>query len=353
MTSHWRDVERVLYAPNIHVGGGRTLMLPVLDRLAEDAKMGFVLDARLDVPSASRLRGPVYRVPPSVHGRWRVERYLRRISSASRHVLCLGSLPPMLANFGRTTVFIQNRYLVDEEAPMDGLPLAPRLRLAVERRWLRLGLDRVSSMVVQTPSMQALVLRNLGMRARILPLAPPLSAENERKDAAGYRYDFLYVASGEAHKNHRRLVQAWAHLAERGLFPCLCLTLDCSAYADLWDWICRMRARFGLKLHNLDSVGADAMAMAYRSSSALIYPSLFESFGLPLIEAVRFGLPVVAADKAYVYDVIEPSASFDPLSTRSMAEAVANVLKHGAPPSRMVTELLDAEDFLARLGFLA
>ena len=54
----------------------------------------------------------------------------------------------------------------------------------------------------------------------------------------------------------------------------------------------------------------------------MIYPSLFESFGLPLVEAQSFGLPVLAAERDYVRDVITPAESFDPESAVSIARAV-------------------------------
>lgn len=60
----------------------------------------------------------------------------------------------------------------------------------------------------------------------------------------------------------------------------------------------------------------------YGQSRAAIYPSLFESFGLPLLEAKEAGLPVLASERDYVRDVIEPNITFDPLSPLSIARAV-------------------------------
>ena len=59
---------------------------------------------------------------------------------------------------------------------------------------------------------------------------------------------------------------------------------------------------------------------------AIIYPSLGESFGLPLLEARLLNKPVIAADLSYVYDVIPPMEVFNPHSARSIAESVIRFL---------------------------
>ena len=64
------------------------------------------------------------------------------------------------------------------------------------------------------------------------------------------------------------------------------------------------------------------------------YPSLFEAYGLPLIEAQKLGLPVIAAELDYVRDLIDPVESFNPLSPRSISRSVKRFLniKEKRPP---------------------
>jgi glycosyltransferase involved in cell wall biosynthesis len=85
--------------------------------------------------------------------------------------------------------------------------------------------------------------------------------------------------------------------------------------------------------------GLDAQA------KALIFPSLFESFGLPLLEAAKAGLPILASERDYVRDVVKPVASFDPESALSIARAV---LRHqGLEVDPIMPE--DPARFIARL----
>ena len=54
----------------------------------------------------------------------------------------------------------------------------------------------------------------------------------------------------------------------------------------------------------------------------MIFPSLEESFGLPLIEAVDMGLDVISSDLDYVYEVINPSLTFNPNDAQSIADTI-------------------------------
>ena len=156
-------------------------------------------------------------------------------------------------------------------------------------------------------------------------------------------YDFVYVASGEPHKNHRKLIEAWRLLANEGLYPSLCLTLDEINFSDLCEFLKTMRKQYGLQISNLGSLPYKDILALYGKTGAAIYPSKFESFGLPLLEARQAGLSVLASELDYVRDVLDPEQSFDPESTTSIARAVKRYIgavEHALP-------LLDASQFMA------
>ena len=72
-------------------------------------------------------------------------------------------------------------------------------------------------------------------------------------------------------------------------------------------------------------------------ADALIYPSLFESFGMPIIEARSFNLPVLASELDYVRDLIDPEGSFDPNSPVSIARAVKRFMGHKTNKAHLTT----------------
>ena len=61
-------------------------------------------------------------------------------------------------------------------------------------------------------------------------------------------------------------------------------------------------------------------------SCLLIFPSFFESYGLPLVEANHYKLPVIASELDYVRDILDPVETFDPNSAKSISRSVKRFL---------------------------
>lgn len=327
----------IVHAPNIHQGGGRTLLSALLAAIDPPARVH--LDVRL--PSLPSLPPGVVveRFEASLAGRIVAERRLAGVALSDDHVLCFGNLPPLFPTRGRITVFLQNRYLVDPRG-VAALPLRARLRLRAERAWLQRCL-RGAEVIVQSTSMADAVFSALGCAARIIPFLPAASSAGEVFEES---FDFAYVASGEAHKNHATLIEAWRLLAEGGETPSLALTIDAAPDADLARQIARA-VEAGARIRCLGSLAPERVAALYKVSGALIYPSLIESFGLPLVEAREAGLPVLAAERDYVRDTIVPDQTFDPASPRSIARAVLRFLGRPERPAHGRT----AGEFIAAL----
>ncbi len=316
----------IIHAPNIHLGGGRTLLLALLSALKQPAVVQ--LDERLEPLPELDPRVRVIRVAPTLLGRLNAERRLQLFCIRGDILLCFGNLPPLFRSSAQVFVYLQNRYLIGSR-PLVGLPCSARLRIHIERLWLRLCL-RNATPLVQTETMSQEVREHFGRDACVLPFIsddrpPP-------KDRLAISYDYLYVASGEPHKNHRHLLQAWIILAKRGFRPSLCLTLDTQFDAELYEWVEKMVVRHDLHISN-NPLPPGQISKLYAQSKALIYPSLFESFGLPLLEARRAGIPVIAAERDYVRDVAAPVVSFDPESALSIARAVVRHLECDTEPS--------------------
>lgn len=337
----------LLHAPNVHQGGGRALLDTLLRSALGSPEVLAILDSRLALHSGFPSRQVVMQVPPTLWGRLRAERKLSALATADVTILCFGNLPPLFNCRGRILLFLQNRYLTGGLGA-SGFPWRTRLRILAERAWLRWRIGKVHQVVVQSPSMEREVARAFGVRSRVLAFVPE-AAGSPLAPAAGLdegrRFDFLYVASGEPHKNHKALLEAWALLAEQGIRPTLGITLDAGNCPELLGWIQRHVAVHGLKVENVGQMPPEGVDLLYRSAGALIYPSLGESLGLPLIEARGHGLPILAPEKDYVRDVVEPVQTFDPESPISIARAVRRFLETPELPP----EPLAPAEFLAAI----
>jgi glycosyltransferase involved in cell wall biosynthesis len=150
-----------------------------------------------------------------------------------------------------------------------------------------------------------------------------LAVDHERfspgADARGHF--LLYPANAWPHKNHARLFEAFARVrAER---PELRLVLTGAAHD-------RLSLLEGVESRG--HVSLDELVALYRTAAAVVYPSLYEGFGIPCVEAMACGCPVAASNVASLPEVCGDAAVyFDPLDPESIAEGIRTVLDR--PPS--------------------
>jgi glycosyltransferase involved in cell wall biosynthesis len=96
----------------------------------------------------------------------------------------------------------------------------------------------------------------------------------------------------------------------------------------------------------LTSVDDGMLATLYSRAEALIFPSFYEGFGLPILEAMTLGCPVVASDIAVAREVAGDTAFFvDPHDHSSVAHGVALALEQGKDEARIRAQMSRAERF--------
>jgi len=332
-------VSLFIQASNVHQGGGKALLLPLLMAVRQPCMV--YMDERLgDFPELDP-QVTVIRVKPTLSARLRAEWSLRNEARSGDLILCFGNLPPLFPTRANVVVFLQNRYLVTSSSTV-GLPTKTRIRINLERLWLRTCV-RTGKLVVQTETMARAAELKLNRRALPMPFFPKLRPVNHKANEPDY--DFVYVASGEPHKNHKSLVEAWEILHQYGLRPTLCLTLTFARDGELRAWVERRAKLSGLRIDMQDVSGEAEVAQLLGRSHAAIYPAHFESFGLPLLEAKNAGLPIIASERDYVRDLVEPVETFDPESALSIARAV---MRHLGMPMKMAN-IGDPAAFLRRI----
>lgn len=335
-----------IYAVNVHQGGGAVLLNALLTAIDQDdfSCIAF-LDRRLKLPVTLSDKNQFNRVTPSIISRLLAERVLKNSVKDDDIVLCFGNLPPLFKLNAKAILFLQNRYLIDT-INLKHFNLKTRLRITLERMWLKLFCKNIDMIIVQTPSMQSCVSNHLGRDAVILPYIESINAFNRSISKPDKntttKYDFIYVASGEPHKNHKQLVEAWVILAAEGIFPVLCLTLNEENNQSLLEWIRVSVLKYDLNIENVGVVTQSVLAELYNQSKAMIYPSTLESFGLPLIEARNANIAIVASELDYVRDIVDPEETFDPSSPRSIAKAVKRFLGY----EEKNLSLVDPKSFL-------
>ena len=317
----------VIQAANIHRGGGKALLCGLLDSLAGEETTVFV-DTRFNY-ECERSDLKIVWVKPSLYSRLRVELSIEKSLQPDDILICFGNLPPLIANHPKTVLFLQNRYLVGKRR-LILFKFPNNLRITLERMWFKHRLSNVSDVIVQTRTVADALFRYTGRSAIICPFLP--LDESPKANQHVPVYDFVYVASGEPHKNHKNLIEAWRILSLDSINPSLVLTLEEGSDGQLWEELLEVIEKFGLSITNRSNqANVDEL---YQSSRALIYPSTFESLGLPLLEAQNHKLPILASELDFVRDSVSPDESFDPASPISIARAVRRFLKcEETPPA--------------------
>lgn len=335
--------RQLLYAPNVHTGGGLILLKSLLSSWPRDRRLVAWLDERakpsLEVPMHARIEW----VSPSLLSRLKAELTLARQALPSDSTLCFHGLPSLLPNKGNLFIFQQNRNYLGL-VPLDTFAWTTRLRLRFEQAvayWFR---RRCSGYWVQTPSMARAIKSWYGEENVVINTMPFVVPVTSTTLCEVRRFDFIYVADGEAHKNHRRLIEAWVFLACEGVRPSLALTLS-ERDIKLKSWVDDQIEKHDLNIIDLGKLEHEKVLEEYRQSRALIFPSISESFGLPLVEAAQIGLPILAAELDFVRDVCVPAQTFDPYSPVSIARAVKRFLHCETPP----VEPVGPEVFLSAL----
>ena len=89
----------------------------------------------------------------------------------------------------------------------------------------------------------------------------------------------------------------------------------------------------------LGAVPEPALRALYQNAAALVYPSRYEGFGLPLVEAMASGTPVLASRAASIPEVVgEAGVLLDPDDPRRWVDAIVNVMTDAVLRARLRTD---------------
>lgn len=199
-----------------------------------------------------------------------------------------------------------------------------RFRMHLEHRvmkcFYKISSINAKAVVVQTDLMKRCLVEQLGIRPDkitvVRPAAPKMAShmQPERRFSPEFRH-WLYVGNNCPYKNIETIYKA-AEISRkkecRWVFHIVGFK-DPLVKADL-------PIVFHGFLHH------EQLSSLYRLADALILPSLTETVGLPMLEALSFGTPVVCADRPYAHEICERRAVFfDPFSAESLVEKLSNL----------------------------
>ncbi|MEO5837172.1 MAG: glycosyltransferase family 1 protein [Acidimicrobiales bacterium] len=203
-------------------------------------------------------------------------------------------------------------------------------------RWYRALCDDAAMVVVHCDAVRRDLTRwgIADERIAVVPMASVLSLRPALDpDEAGRRRErfalppryALFPAQSWPHKNHLRLVRALKLLRGRGVgIDVVCPGATRSNVATIRA--AAVEAGVADLVHFPGHVPTDDLRAMYEGAALMVFPSLHEGFGLPIIEALDVGLPVVCSRIGPLVEVAAGAARyFDPMSSESIADALVSV----------------------------
>jgi glycosyltransferase involved in cell wall biosynthesis len=147
----------------------------------------------------------------------------------------------------------------------------------------------------------------------------------------------LFVGSVRRHKNLEILVdsyQRYRQQSEKDLSLVIAGSKHDSYQPELEN---RIDDEYRQDIHFLGHVEDEMVARLYKHARAFVYPSLYEGFGLPPLEAMGYGTPVIASNRASIPEVVGDAGEyFDPTDSEELTEVLTAVVEGEELRTRLV-----------------
>lgn len=154
-------------------------------------------------------------------------------------------------------------------------------------------------------------------------------SENEIYKKYSLKNYFLAVGPTYPHKNFEFLIQAYHALGEnvRKEYPLVIAGGKKKYLAKLKRLVSDLKLE--KEIHFLGYVPTELMPPLYREAFLLIFPSLYEGFGFPLLEAMACGCPVITSQNSSMPEVCGQAALyFDPINKKSLLDAISQIVQN-------------------------
>jgi glycosyltransferase involved in cell wall biosynthesis len=209
------------------------------------------------------------------------------------------------------------------------------------RYWLPHVLPRVDAVITDSQASKTDVIRYLkvphdkthviygGVSASYRPISVDETARTASRYGLPQGY-ILFVGSIEERKNLRRLLQAYAWLRQRGEERPLAIVGPRKwKYAHILQTVEELG--IGDQVIFTGYVPEEDLPTLYSGADLFVFPSLYEGFGLPPLEAMACGTPVVCSNTSSLPEVVGDAAiTVDPYDVKALADAMHRVLSDAA-----------------------
>ena len=316
----------------INDGGGKVLLDYLIKKLElSETKCFYVFDSRIKdnhpkIKSTNRFHIspiPAYGIDFC---------FYRKHKDLFSKVFCFGNLPPNIGIKAEVITYYHSPLYL--KTPKE-FSFVEGFKYRLKRLVLKKFIKNTNHWLVQTEFIKEKLEEKFNIdssKVSLMPFHPPFEASNNQ--VLREENTFLFVSNATVHKNHSRLIEAFCAFFDKYKKGKLFLTVS-EDYEQVHDMI-EQKISQGYPIVNVGFLNRNDLKNLYLSSQYLIFPSLAESFGLGLVEAIDNGCKVIGADLPYTYAVCEPSAVFNPYEVESIMNAFIEALNTDVEDSKSI-----------------
>jgi glycosyltransferase involved in cell wall biosynthesis len=138
---------------------------------------------------------------------------------------------------------------------------------------------------------------------------------------------WLFVGRRLRYKNFGTLLRAWAKVTNKYKIDSNLVAIGPNDGLESWQIDFLIKNRLESKIKLLSRVDDCTLINAYHGATAFIFPSLFEGFGIPLLEAMACNTPIIASNIPVFHEIAADAALFfDPHDEDSLTDAMIQIL---------------------------
>ncbi len=316
----------------INSGGGEKILNYFIDyvkKKSDENKYFFLLDDRLKLENKK-----INFLKINASEQSRKFFYLSN-KKKFKHIVCMSNVPPPVRiENALISIYFHNDLLLN---PIKShLAIITKFKNILKKNYIKFKNKQNYSWIVQTNLMKCKLEKHLKVDKEKIKVIPIIETQELQK-VIKKKNTFVYVSNFSKHKNHFRLFQAFVDVCKEKPYDIeLNLTIENELYKK--SFYNTSKKPKNLKIINHGIISSSQVTELYNSSEFLIYPSLNESLGMPLVEAILSKCKVIASDLNYVDQVIIPSLKFDPSSTTSIAKSIKYAIENSLDTSKIIIE---------------
>ena len=298
--------------------GGKKILEIFLDKILihKPKNLSFIIDNRIDKILLSKLKNIHYKL--IINSEFKRRIYYKSIKNKIKKCICLANVPPPIKLECDVIIYFHNDLLLK---PKLSLSFLKTISFFVKKTYIKMINSKKYRWAVQTNLMKKKLSNKLHIKNEMISVLPIFRDFTVKKSLKKTPNSFLYVCSSSPHKNLKRLINAFnriKNIQSKSVF--LHLTISDNEYFK--KNIQSRNKNSNLTIINHVNLNESSLKNIYAGSKYLIYPSIIESFGLPLIESMEFNCKIIASDLDYVKEIVNPSITFNPFSVLSISKSI-------------------------------